>query len=127
MQSEIIFFGSFIFFVSLLLAVDLGLFHKKDKVVTLSQAAIMSAVWVTCALAFYFLFSFLICDSIFCCQTIFLHRSRGEQLTLAENNDKHYHSIPDDCSLSDISTQLRGRYDSHRDIFSLFLLRNLQF
>lgn len=75
----------------------------------------------------YFLFSFLICDSIFCCQTIFLHRSRGEQLTLAENNDKHYHSIPDDCSLSDISTQLRGRYDSHRDIFSLFLLRNLQF
>ena len=55
MQSEIIFFGSFIFFVSLLLAVDLGLFHKKDKAVTLSQAAIMSAVWVTCALAFYFL------------------------------------------------------------------------
>lgn len=55
MQSEIIFFGSFILFVSLMLAIDLGLFHKKDKAVTLSQAAIMSAVWVTCALAFYFL------------------------------------------------------------------------
>ena len=55
MPNEIVFFVSFILFVSLMLSIDLGLFHKKDKAVSLSQAAIMSAVWVTCALAFYFL------------------------------------------------------------------------
>lgn len=54
MNSEIIFFGAFALFVVLMLAIDLGLFHKKDKPVSLMQAGIMSAVWVSFAIAFYF-------------------------------------------------------------------------
>src|SRR6476661_7516602 len=54
MSNEVIFFGSFALFVVLMLALDLGLFHKKDKPVSLPQAAIMSAVWVSCAIGFYF-------------------------------------------------------------------------
>ena len=54
MSSEWVFFGSFILFVVLMLTIDLGLFHKKDQPVSLTQAGIMSAVWVTFALGFYF-------------------------------------------------------------------------
>lgn len=54
MSNELIFFISFALFVILMLAVDLGLFHQKDKPVSLQQAAIMSAVWVSFAIGFYF-------------------------------------------------------------------------
>ncbi|MBK0383444.1 TerC family protein [Pedobacter sp. SD-b] len=54
MSHELIFFGAFTLFIVLMLALDLGLFHKKDKPVTLSQAAIMSAVWVSLAIGFFF-------------------------------------------------------------------------
>lgn len=54
MSSELIFFGSFTLFIILMLSIDLGLFHKKDQPVSLGQAGIMSAVWVTFALGFYF-------------------------------------------------------------------------
>jgi len=55
MSHELIFFVSFALFVILMLAVDLGVFHKKDTPVSFNQAAIMSAVWVSFALVFYFL------------------------------------------------------------------------
>ncbi|MEO5911098.1 MAG: TerC family protein [Pelobium sp.] len=54
MSHELIFFGSFTLFIILMLALDLGLFHKQDKPVSFTQAAIMSAVWVSFAIAFYF-------------------------------------------------------------------------
>ena len=54
MNSELVFFGAFALFVVLMLAIDLGLFHKKDTAVSLAQAGIMSAVWVSFAIAFYF-------------------------------------------------------------------------
>jgi tellurite resistance protein TerC len=54
MNSELIFFGSFTLFIILMLSIDLGLFHKKDQPVSLGQAGVMSAVWVTFALGFYF-------------------------------------------------------------------------
>ena len=54
MNSELVFFGAFAIFVVLMLAIDLGLFHKKDKAVSLAQAGIMSAVWVSFAIVFYF-------------------------------------------------------------------------
>ena len=53
MSHEIIFFGGFIIFIALMLAVDLGLFSKRNQAISLKQAAIMSAVWVACALGFY--------------------------------------------------------------------------
>src|SRR5690606_30342229 len=49
---ELLFFGGFILFIILMLAIDLGLFSKGDKPISLKSAAIMSAVWVLFALAF---------------------------------------------------------------------------
>ncbi|MDB5132679.1 MAG: TerC family protein, partial [Mucilaginibacter sp.] len=53
MNSELIFISGFIVFILLMLAIDLGLFAKADKPVSLKRAAIMSAVWITLALGFY--------------------------------------------------------------------------
>jgi len=53
MSSELIFISGFIVFILIMLALDLGLFAKNDKPVSLKRAGIMSAVWVTLALCFY--------------------------------------------------------------------------
>lgn len=52
MSHEMMFFGGFIIFIILMLAIDLGLFSKGDKPVSLKIAAIMSVIWVLFALAF---------------------------------------------------------------------------
>lgn len=52
MSHELMFFGGFIIFIILMLAIDLGLFSKGDKPVSFKTAAIMSTVWVLFALAF---------------------------------------------------------------------------
>ena len=53
MSSELIFILGFIVFIVLMLAIDLGLFSKSDKPVSLKQAGIMSVVWIALALVFY--------------------------------------------------------------------------
>lgn len=53
MSNEILFFGGFLIFIVLMLAIDLGLFSKSNKAVSFRQAAIMSAIWVSFALGFY--------------------------------------------------------------------------
>jgi tellurite resistance protein TerC len=50
------FYAAFTGFVLLLLALDLGVFHRKAHVVSLREAAIWSAVWVVLALTFNYLF-----------------------------------------------------------------------
>ncbi|SHN20805.1 TerC/Alx family metal homeostasis membrane protein [Mucilaginibacter sp. OK098] len=55
MSSELIFISGFIVFILIMLAMDLGLFAKTDKPVSLKQAGIMSAVWIALALGFYVL------------------------------------------------------------------------
>ncbi len=55
MANEYIFFGSFLLFIILMLAIDLGVFNKKDHEVGFREAAVMSAIWVFFALSFYFL------------------------------------------------------------------------
>ncbi len=52
MSHEMMFFGGFIIFIILMLAIDLGLFSKGDKPVPLKTAAIMSLIWVCFALGF---------------------------------------------------------------------------
>ncbi|MGH2622355.1 MAG: TerC/Alx family metal homeostasis membrane protein [Sphingobacterium sp.] len=52
MSHEALFMIGFIIFIILMLAIDLGLFSKSDKPVSLKVAAIMSAIWVTFALVF---------------------------------------------------------------------------
>lgn len=53
MSSELYFIAGFLVFIALMMAIDLGLFSKSDKPVSLKQAGIMSAVWIGLALAFY--------------------------------------------------------------------------
>jgi tellurite resistance protein TerC len=49
------FYASFTGFVLLMLAVDLGIFHRKAHAVSFREAAIWSCVWMTMALAFSYL------------------------------------------------------------------------
>lgn len=53
MNSELIFISGFVVFILLMLAIDLGLFAKANKPVSMKRAAIMSVVWITLALGFY--------------------------------------------------------------------------
>ncbi len=53
MHSELVFITGFIVFILIMLALDLGVFTKTDKVVSIKQAGIMSAVWISLALGFY--------------------------------------------------------------------------
>jgi tellurite resistance protein TerC len=55
MSNELMFLGGFIVFILMMMSIDLGLFGKSDKPVSLKQAGIMSAVWVAFALGFYVL------------------------------------------------------------------------
>ncbi|MBS1532682.1 MAG: TerC/Alx family metal homeostasis membrane protein [Bacteroidetes bacterium] len=54
MPNELIFIIGFVLFICLMLALDLGLFAKSGKPVSMGQAAIMSGVWVSLALLFYY-------------------------------------------------------------------------
>ncbi|MFM6953569.1 MAG: TerC family protein [Sphingobacteriaceae bacterium] len=58
MTSEFIFFTCFLLFIGAMLAIDLGVFNKKQHSVSFKEAAIMSAIWVSLALAFYVLLLF---------------------------------------------------------------------
>lgn len=49
------FYGIFILFVLLMLALDLGVFHKKAHEVSFKEAGIWSIVWVSLALVFNFI------------------------------------------------------------------------
>jgi len=53
MSSELLFILGFLVFIVAMLAIDLGLFGKADKPITIKQAAIMSGVWVSLALICY--------------------------------------------------------------------------
>lgn len=55
MSSELLFITGFLLFIVLILALDLGLFSKRDHVVSLRQAGIMSFIMVVFALSFYLL------------------------------------------------------------------------
>jgi len=49
------FYGLFTLFVLLMLALDLGVFHRKAHAVTFKEASIWSVVWVSLALAFNYI------------------------------------------------------------------------
>lgn len=54
MSNELLFIIGFLLFIVLILSLDLGLFSKRDKVISLQQAGIMSFIMVTLAVGFYF-------------------------------------------------------------------------
>ncbi|PST84211.1 hypothetical protein C7T94_05675 [Pedobacter yulinensis] len=53
MSNELLFSAGFLGLILLILVLDLGLFSKKEHVVSLKQAGIMSAIMVSLALGFY--------------------------------------------------------------------------
>lgn len=53
MTNEILFFSGFMLFVILLLSLDLGVFHKKDHVIGIKEAAVWTGVWIGTALLFW--------------------------------------------------------------------------
>ena len=55
MSNELEYIIGFLVFIVMMMAIDLGLFSKSNKPVSLTQAAIMSAVWIALALGFYLL------------------------------------------------------------------------
>lgn len=58
MSSRILFFIAFMLFVTFMLALDLGVFHKKDHEIKIKEAAIWTGVWVTLAMLFGVLLRF---------------------------------------------------------------------
>lgn len=55
MSHELLFIGGFLLFIVFILALDLGLFSRREHVVSLKQAGIMSFIMVVLALSFYLL------------------------------------------------------------------------
>lgn len=57
-MSRLIFFVVFLLFIVFMLALDLGVFHKKDHVIKIKEAAIWTGVWILLAMAFGLLLRF---------------------------------------------------------------------
>jgi tellurite resistance protein TerC len=55
MSNELLFSLGFLLFIVLILALDLGLFSRKEHVVSLKQAGVMSLIMVALAIGFYFI------------------------------------------------------------------------
>ncbi len=83
MLNEYLFFGGFLLFIVLMLSIDLGVFNKKDHIVSLTQAGVMSAIWVSLAAGFYLL---LIAEG----QEL---HGIGDLPTLTEIVKKHQHNV----------------------------------
>ncbi len=88
MPSELIFIIGFLAFIVALLAIDLGLFGKADKPITIKQAAIMSGVWISLA---------LICYGLILRYGHLLHHI-DSFATLQKVNAKHFHNLKLDPS-----------------------------
>ena len=58
MTSRILFFILFMVFITFMLALDLGVFHKKDHVIKIKEAAIWTGIWVLMAMGMALLIRF---------------------------------------------------------------------
>ena len=57
-STELLFFGCFALFVFVMLAIDLGVFNKKNHIIKTKEALVMSAIWLCFAICFYILLLF---------------------------------------------------------------------
>lgn len=57
-MNELIFFSAFLVLVAILLLLDLGLFTKNSHEVSMREAGIMTIIWVSLSIAFYFFIRF---------------------------------------------------------------------
>ncbi len=58
MTSRVLFFILFMVFIIIMLALDLGVFHKKDHVIKVKEAAIWTGIWVLLAMGMAILIRF---------------------------------------------------------------------
>lgn len=58
MTSRVLFFALFMVFIIVMLAMDLGVFHKKDHEIKIKEAATWTAIWVVLAMLFGLLLRF---------------------------------------------------------------------
>ena len=91
---ELLFLIGFLLLVSLLLSLDLGVFHKKDHVVTFKEATVWTCVWIGVALLFY---GFIILKGE-------LIHGPENMAQLQELNERHGHGL-DFAPLQDLDEQ----------------------
>ena len=72
----------FVVLVLGLLALDLGVFHRRDQVVTIKEALAWSALWITLALAFNVFVYFLYGNHWLGFGTVYLHELTGGQAAI---------------------------------------------
>ena len=51
-ETSLLIWAAFVFFILLVLALDLGIFHKKSHTVGFKESIIWSGVWISLAMAF---------------------------------------------------------------------------
>jgi len=83
MSTEVIFISGFVFFILLILFLDLGIFSKKDHVVGFRESLIWTMVWITFSMGFYTFLYF---------EGHFLH-GLGSWEEIAENVKRFSHQI----------------------------------
>ncbi len=57
-MNEIIFFGAFLLLITLMLLLDLGVFSRNSHEVSMREAGIMTMIWVSLSIGFYFFIMF---------------------------------------------------------------------
>ena len=53
-NNEVVFFGAFILFIIIILVIDLGVFNKKNHVISSKEALGWTLLWIALAIGFYF-------------------------------------------------------------------------
>lgn len=57
-MTRYLFFGAFMLFIIVMLAMDLGVFHKKDHEIKIKEAAIWTGIWMAMAMVFALILRF---------------------------------------------------------------------
>ena len=102
--NEILFFGGFLVIVTLMLVLDLGVFHKKDHVISFKEATAWTCVWISLALVFAVV--------IYFCAEWVHGITTMEQLEAI--NIKHGHNLALDASLG-----FEANMDMYRNTMTL--------
>lgn len=88
-MNEILFLGGFLVLIALFLILDLGVFHKKDHVISFKEALTWTCIWIGTALLFYVFIRF---------HAEWIH-GVDSMSKLQYLNDKHGHNLILDSSL----------------------------
>jgi tellurite resistance protein TerC len=124
--NEIVFLSGFVLLIGVMLLIDIGLFHKKDHVISFKEAAAWTAVWVGVALCFYvfiYFFADLIhgvenIDDLLSLNTRFQHRLRLQGLSFEDALVLYRHAL----SLEYITGYLIEKSLSVDNIFVMIMI-----